>query len=375
MIGEPRSGRKRSSLWKWVAGGILLVALAILIIYTGSFVIHYYPKVSRRTRKPLPVEVSRVEVRDLVETVGASTVTVPFREVDVRAEVQGTVKEILFKIGQLVSPKALVVRLDDQEYQAALHRAVAALKSASEQLAFASRTLSRFRPLYEQHLIPLAQLEKYEKDVVAAQATQAEAQKDLVTARRELAATKIYSPIHGVFLSENIHVSEYVAQNAQLVSLGQITPILAEAKVPEEKLKAVSVGQEAQVSFDAFPGQNFTGKVLKIGPKVDPTTRTFSAFVELPNQDQTLSLGLTGFTRMSHKLRGLAVPTIAVINLFSNPVLFVVNDHVVSLRRITPGGQAAGYILVREGLSAGEEVVVTGQRYLKEGDRIKIGPK
>jgi multidrug efflux pump subunit AcrA (membrane-fusion protein) len=64
-----------------------------------------------------------------------------------------------------------------------------------------------------------------------------------------------------------------------------------------------------------------------------------------------------------------------VINLFSNPVLFVVNDHVVSLRRITPGGQAAGYILVREGLSAGEEVVVTGQRYLKEGDRIKIGPK
>jgi RND family efflux transporter MFP subunit len=358
--------------WKWVVFGLLSLIVLVIVIYTVSRVFLTFPDQARRVGKPLPVELCRAEVRDLSVAVGATSITVPYHEIHMRSEVPGTIKAIPVKIGDMVAPQTLLLRLDDKEYRASLSQCEALVNSTQEQLSVARLNLERYQSLYRQKLIALAELEKYQLAFATAKEAYALALKDLAWAKRRLAATNIYSRIYGVVSAQQAHVGEYVDQNTPLVDLGQITPILVEAKVPEEKLTSVSLGQEARVTLDTFPGQIFVGKVFKIDPRTDPNTRVFPAYVKLENPDQTLRLGLTGYTRTETYVKNLAIPSIAVVDLFSDPVLFVVKEGRAQLRRIVPGGVAAGYTWVKEGLTAGDEVVVAGQRYLKEGDKVQV---
>jgi RND family efflux transporter MFP subunit len=368
-------GNKGLTLAKWLGFALLLILLVILAWYTLGHVLRTYPAASRRAGRPLPVEVHRTQVVDLTETVGAGSTTAPFREVNVRSEVPGILREVPLKIGEAVAPGVLVARLEDREYRAAVAQAAAALKAAAEQVQVTGLSLKRYQALYQQKFIPLAELEKYRVAHANARAAQEAAQRDLVLAKRHLDGTRVLSPVHGVMSGQQAHPGEYVEKNAALLNLGQITPILVQARVPEEKIAIVQVGQEATVTLDAFPGEEMTGRVHKIDPRTDPTTRVFSAFVELPNADQRLRLGLTGYTRLQHRRRALAIPSLAVVNLFAKPSVFVVTDGQARLRTIVPGGTASGFTWIKEGLAPGDEVVVAGQRYLKDGDPVRVGAK
>lgn len=371
-MNNKRESIEKKFPWKWVFAGVMGVLIIVLSTYTVLQLFRTFPDQARKVGKPLPVELCQADVRDLNVAVGASSITVPYHEIHIRSEVPGTIKEIPVKIGDVVGPQTLLVCLDDKEYRASLSQAETLVRSSSEQLRVARLNLDRYQSLYRQKLIALAELEKYQVACASAQEAHALALKDLAWAKRRLAATNIYASIHGVVSAQQAHVGEYLDHNTPLLDLGQITPILVEAKVPEEKLTAVSLGQDAKVSFDTFPGQVFTGTIFKIDPRTDPNTRVFPAYVKLENTDQMLRLGLTGYTRMETQIKGLSIPSIAVINLFADPVLFVVKEDKVQLRRIVPGGVAAGYTWVKDGLVEGDQVVVAGQRYLKEGDKVQV---
>ncbi|MGC8494122.1 MAG: efflux RND transporter periplasmic adaptor subunit, partial [Syntrophobacteraceae bacterium] len=115
--------------------------------------------------------------------------------------------------------------------------------------------------------------------------------------------------------------------------------------------------------------------VYKIDANTNPNTRTFPAYIELPNQHQSLRLGLTGYTVMMHRVQALAVPSVAVIDLFDKPMVFVVKDKKAWIRHIAPGGIASGYTWIRQGLGAGDQVVIAGQRYLKEAEPVNVMQK
>jgi RND family efflux transporter MFP subunit len=363
----------KSSLWKYVAVGVIGVLLLVVLVYTVFHLLHTSPPIARKAKQPIPVPVRRAAVMDLVETVGATTITVPFAEFQVRTEVSGSIKKFLVKIGDPVSPGTQLAYLEDKEYQATLRQAESEKKSAVEQVRVAKLNLSRYDALYREKVIALSELEKYQVALAEAQATLGKADKNVVLAKRQLAVTKIISNIHGVVSSQIAHEGEFVDRNAPILNLGQVTPILAQAKVPEEKVSSVSLNQEGQVTFDAFPGQTFTGKIYKIDPNTDPNTRVFPVFIELGNADQALSLGLTGYARLERQVKALAVPSVAIFDMYSKPTVLVVKDNVVSFRHIVVGGVVSGYTWIKTGLNQGDIVVVAGQRYLKEGDRVKEG--
>jgi membrane fusion protein, multidrug efflux system len=364
--------RGNSSFWKWGAVGVIGVFLLVVLVYTASTVLHTLPPAARKAKQPIPVEVHRVAIVDMNETVGATATTFPFAEVHIKTEVPGTVKEFLVKIGETVSPQTPLVYLEDKEYRASLGQAASALKAAAEQLRVAQLNFDRYNALYRERLLALADLEKSQIILEGAKANYDSAKKDVAWAQRQLNATKIYSPIYGVVTGQTAHPGEYVERNTAILDLGQITPILAQAKIPEEKIGAVSLHQEAKVTFDAFPGQTFTGTIYKIDPNTDPNTRVFLAYIELENPDQVLRLGLTGNARLERQVKTLAIPSIALFDMFSKPTVMVVKNHVVSASSVVISGMSSGYTWIKSGLNAGDEVVVAGQRYLKEGDRVRV---
>ena len=370
-----KGGKRRNSLLKWTIGVVLLVLLLALGVYTGTYVFRTYPQISPKVHLPLAVQVQKAAVMNLPETVGALTTTVPFKVVNVHSNIAATIKEMPVKLGEVVTPRTVVVQLDDRQYQAGLHQAETDLHFASVQQECARRTLERYKYLYDQKLSCLAELEKYQQAYAYAMNSVGVAQKAVAAAKILLEGAKICSPVYGVLSAQFSHVGEWVEPNTRLMSIGQITPVLAMANVPEEKIQAVSVGQEASVTFDAFEGRGFSGKVYKIDANTDPKTRTFPAYIELANPDQVIRLGLTGYTAMKRQVRALAVPSIAVIDLFDKPIVFVVKDKKAWVRHIAPGGIASGYTWIRQGLEEGDEVVIAGHRYLKQGEQVNVMQK
>src|SRR5262249_33578286 len=130
------------------------------------------------------------------------------------------------------------------------------------------------------------------------------------------------------------------------------------------------------VTVTAFPNDVFEGKVVKIKPVTDPTTRTFLVYTEVANADLKLKPGLTAFTRIKRAHQTLAVPSVALINptgVQESSVFVLENGSTARLRKGKVGVVAEGMTEILDGLAEGEQVVVVGQYSLRDNDQVLIG--
>jgi cobalt-zinc-cadmium efflux system membrane fusion protein len=146
-----------------------------------------------------------------------------------------------------------------------------------------------------------------------------------------------------------------------------------QAAVSEDNIGYVYIGMPGSVGTDAFPGETFHGTVTKIDSVVQDNTRTFGAYVSLPNHDLRLKTGITGFARLYSDRIGLAVPSTAIINPVGDRAsLFVLDDHgAAHLREVRCGLAANGFTEILAGLREGEQVVTVGQLYLRDNDKVQ----
>ena len=138
-------------------------------------------------------------------------------------------------------------------------------------------------------------------------------------------------------------------------------------------MHAIQLGMAAEVTFPAFPGEVFPGKIVKIDPNIDPVTRTFTAYVEVKNDDFRLKPGLSGFARIRRSLKDvLAIPSIAIMNPSGEQASVFVVDGTghANQRKVKTGSIVNAMTEITSGLQAGENVVTVGQLYLKENDKV-----
>ena len=186
------------------------------------------------------------------------------------------------------------------------------------------------------------------------------------------------SPLDAIVLERLINPGEYVHREQVVMKLGALNNVLLAAKITEEKMHSVQLGLPAEASFPAFPGERFEGKVVKIDPNIDPVTRTFTAYVQIKNQDFRLKPGLSGFGRIHRSAKNvLAVPSIAILNPSGEQAsVFVVDDtgHAI-MRKIRPGIVVDAMTEVLDGLREKEKVVTVGQLYLNNNDKVRTTEK
>jgi Cu(I)/Ag(I) efflux system membrane fusion protein len=181
------------------------------------------------------------------------------------------------------------------------------------------------------------------------------------------------SPIDGIVLERLVNPGETSHHDQLVMKLGSLNTVLMAAKISEERMHSVQLGLSAETSFPAFPGETFTGKVVKIDPNIDPITRTFTTYVEIKNPDLRLKPGLSGFARIRRTAKDvLAVPSIAIMNPSGDEAqVFVVDDSDrAHLRKVHPGIVVEAMTEITSGLKEGEKVVSVGQLYLKDNDKV-----
>jgi len=184
----------------------------------------------------------------------------------------------------------------------------------------------------------------------------------------------VESTLTGTIGRVYVDIGENVDPQTAVALVVDMHEVKTDLDIPEKYLAKVSLGQTARISVDAYPAEEFMGKVTKISPVVDMNTRSSPIEITVANPGHRLKSGM--FAKVSLIVREKKeVPVImkeAVIGKEPDQYVFVIEDNKALLKKISLGIRQGPYFEVRQGLKEGDLVVVMGQQRLTEGSPVKI---
>jgi membrane fusion protein, multidrug efflux system len=341
--------------------GLVLIGIAAVavVIMLKNFVQTDGTK-ARPAGFPIPVQTVKAAVVSLHEIIGASGSTAESTDAFLSNVVQAKVLDVPVEVGKVVRKDELLAQLDDKVFQAAVDHAKDSVDHADKQL--------------QRMLIMQQKGFASEVEVENIRTADAEAHLNLNQAEFNFTNTRLVSPASVIVLERNINPGEITVVGKLAFKLGIIEPINMVAQVAQEKIGSVHMGMQANVSTDGFPGEVFTGKVVKIDGNVNDLTRTFGVYISIANHDLRLIPGITGYARLENTHMALAVPSTAVINpVGDRAIVFVVDkENRAHMREVRRGLMAEGMTELLDGVQEGEEVVTVGQQELRDNDRVTV---
>jgi Cu(I)/Ag(I) efflux system membrane fusion protein len=187
---------------------------------------------------------------------------------------------------------------------------------------------------------------------------------DVVRQGRVQARLTIRAPRDGVVAELSVREGDAVSMGMSLFRINGLNPIWLDAQVPESLISALHLGDEVSVTTVARANQRYVGKVSLLPPQIDQITRTQRVRIDLANPRAELLPGMFATLTITQGSAGnaLIVPTEAIIASGQRTIVFVVNgDGKFSPQPVTTGLEGGNETEVLSGLSAGQEVVVSGQ--------------
>lgn len=187
--------------------------------------------------------------------------------------------------------------------------------------------------------------------------------------------TVLRSPITGVVTARNYDPGDMTGAQPVL-TVGQLSPELKiMINVSENDLTSIKAGMPVDISFDAFPGENFSGKVNRIYPTIDVTTRTFEVEVRLANPQERIKPGMFGRVTIDLGAQeNVVVPDRAIVKQTGsgNKYVYVLKDNKVNFTKVQLGQRLGTSYELLEGIEDGDTVVITGQTRLADGVEVSV---
>jgi multidrug efflux pump subunit AcrA (membrane-fusion protein) len=359
-----------------------------------------------------PVAVTPVHkesVRRAIDVVGTLAAV---DQVTVSSETDGKVRRILADLGDSVRAGQVLIELDNerQQYtleqqQAALARALAQygapdpqhlpeiertpdVQKAKADLVQATQSFERASQLFKRTLISQQALDDaktaleskqagYDAALQTARNLRASIQASEATmklAARQLRDTEIRAPFDGYVERRVVNLGELVKAPMPVMAIVRLDPLKVTAEMPEKMAPWVTAGRPLELHVDAYPNRAFTGKVTRISPAVNTSTRAFAFEAVVPNPDALLKPGT--FARVhveSDKVDDvLTLPYAALQYRYGVNRVFVVGGDRLAMRELQVGDRLGDRIEIMSGVKEGERVAVTDVDSLNDGDRVSV---
>ena len=139
-------------------------------------------------------------------------------------------------------------------------------------------------------------------------------------------------------------------------------------------MRRIHQGTAVEVEVDAYPGENFNGRVARLAPILDPATRTAQVEIEVPNSTYRLKPGMYARARFTVEKHdgALVVPTLAVVDLQGKIGLWLPADEgdTPVFNPVTIGIEQQDFTEITNGVKEGQRIITTGAAALRPGDRI-----
>ncbi|MES2820519.1 MAG: efflux RND transporter periplasmic adaptor subunit [Pseudomonadota bacterium] len=329
---------------------------------------------------PPDVQVETAQVANLPLVLEYAGRTAGYREVEVRAQVNGIIQERTYQEGSRVQKGQVLFRIDPRIYQAALARAQAALAQEQARLRQTERDLKRIRELQAKGYASESELDNaisnYEQSKANIQAAQAEVQARQI----DLDYCTVKAPITGITSRQTRSEGSLVAasdpSSSLLTQLTQLDPIFVNFAYPDaeaERLRSgvqsgsLSLPADGQLNVEVLFGDGsrypVEGRVDFTDSLIDRGTGTVSARAVVPNPKQELLPGQ--FVRILVKgvslPKAITVPERAVGQGPKGTFVYVVDEQGLARQRaVTTGQTANGRWVIESGIGAGDRVIVEG---------------
>ncbi|HEU4391000.1 MAG TPA: efflux RND transporter periplasmic adaptor subunit, partial [Blastocatellia bacterium] len=195
---------------------------------------------------------------------------------------------------------------------------------------------------------------------------------DALTNQRDLGAVfSLTSPIEGTVIERTATIGATVGPEDNLFKIIDVSRVWIDANVFEKDIQRVKLGQPVKVSVQSFPGTTFSGKVILVASVVDPETRSVKVRTEVPNHDARLKPEMFANVQIitDSSSSAISIPQSALMNDGGQSVVFVATGAGYEKRPVVAGLQSDNRVEIRDGLKAGDKVVIKGNYLLLQQGR------
>ncbi len=342
-------------------GRFLLAAAVVVTAGCGSSAsVEQPPKKGSAELPSVNVSVVELKPTELTERVVLAGRVEPWVEVQVATELGGTVEEVGFEKGRVVRKGRVLARIGSD-------LRAAQLEGAEAQLLAAEAHYEKTSKLLERQAVP-------RQELVAATSRYKMAQASKLQAKILLERSVIKAPITGVAVDRHIEPGEVLPPGAPITTLHQLNRLKVVVGIPENDISFFGVGGEATIGIDAYPARDFEGRIHFLGPAASGKNRTFPAEIEITNAEKELRPGMMGRVSLVKERYpdALVVPRDALLERDEGSVAFVLEEDRARVKPVVLGPSEADHVVVKEGLAAGDWLIVTGQRGLVDGQPVKV---
>lgn len=349
------------------AGIIALLAIVAAVI---AWMVMRDPAAPGAVASPAamaPLELAAVDVyavapRVLARSLPLSGSMSPVVQATVKSKVSGDVELVTVREGQDVREGEVIARIDTRNLQAQYDRELAAVEKARADLNLATLNRDKNRMLLEQHYISQNTYESTESAYAASVASFKLAEASARVVKVSLDDAVIRAPFTGTVAERLVEPGEKVSADSSIVTLVDLRQMLLEAAVPAAEIPSVRVGQTARFRVGGFGDREFTGEIQRINPVTTDGSRAIVIYIAVANADRALKGGMfaQGNLTLESTQPVLAIPQPAAHDEAGVPFVYTLQDGKILRKPVTIGPRIKGnaYVEVRDGLAAGERVIV-----------------
>ena len=322
------------------------------------------------TDVPQPVEGVEVVRDTLWITVTAAGQAEAYRRTTLTSRVDGIIAQISARENDRVAAGQLLLQFDTVEFALAVARAEADLRNA--QAVFEERMLSddpREDP----------EVRRERERLARARSGLDQSEVTLRERQLELERATVGAPFPGRIANLEVVEGQHMSPGGELMTVVDLDPIKVEVQVLEAEVGYLQEGRRASITFAAFPGETFNGRIETINPVVDPDTRTARVTVMLRNPDERIKPGMYARTSLEAQNfpNRILVPRTAILERDSRTMLFVLEDGRAKWRYVTPGLESGTLVEIVASeetsmVESGEIVLTDGHFYLVHDAPVRL---
>jgi len=366
---------------------IIVLVLVTLSVLTWYYYIHKKQDSSSTAQNVrIPVEVLTVSGGSITQTLNYNGDINAEYEVKVFSKIPDRIEKYFIDEGDVVKKDAPIARVIATTIEQGVRQAEAVLVSTKVQEANLRVEFERAQRLYNENAMPKQQFDgvKTQYESVKAQVEQTEAA--LAGIKSQLDDATITAPISGVISKRYYDVGDMANPALPVVTIVKMDSVKITFNATEEDLGKLAVAQNATIIVKAYPEKTFDGKISKISPILDPTTRMVEVEVLVNNQKNLLKPGMYAQIEVTTGIISnvIVIPRYATIEsstiekinnqdqVVKNYYVFIVDSNKAIQRKLNVLYANHQSLAVASGVKAGDKLVVTGQNNLRDGSIVSI---
>jgi RND family efflux transporter MFP subunit len=366
-----------------VLGLVLLMIVTVVVAVAGII-----PRVRARTELKQQTDTlaaPNVIINPPKQGQTAQEVVLPaniyaYSDASLYARTDGYLSKWYFDIGAHVREGQLLAVISTPEVDKQLLQARADLATAQANAGLAKTNSTRYQGLLTQNAVSKQDTDTFVSQEASTSSAVKSAQANVQRLEELQSFERIYAPFSGVITARNVDVGQLInaGSGTQLFRISAINILRVYVNVPQIYSQTAAPGTTAQLTFDEFPGQSFTGKLVRTARAIDPTSRTLLVEIDVDNRNGKLMPGAYAQAHMKvhNQVVPMIVPVPALIfrseGLQVGTVVKGPNGDEAKLVHVTIGQDDGSTVQVVQGLNPDSQVIQNPPDSLIDGEPVHV---